>query len=255
MITITTVVTLCGLLIVCHYFLYPKSGPYITYQIPDRYFFTWIYVTTGILFMVPAIGMTTLICIMCNAGILFVFNVRPIYTSELRLGVDSWKYFTLNKLRHPYNLVKNWKAVEIFVRVACIYFGRFLIPMQTVFTQLILFCNVAMIVFAKDLETTSKIVLPMISVTAMLGYSIFLTMAGKVFTSSKATLNSWKLERWSKESQDRKYMKKVRSACQPMSACAGKYFVIRPKSTLNFIRAVSRGTFRSLITFRKVLRK
>lgn len=255
MVTCTLTLITCGILVATHYYLFPKSGPYFTYQIPDMYFFTWIYVICGIGFTIPALGITTLLSIVICMGIIMYFYLIPILVVELRLGLHPGSYKTLGKLRHPEHLVRNWRALEILVKIVCLNFGIFLVPLQTIFMYLSLFCNVTMIVFSEEMKTITKLVMPTISLAATVGWAVFITLAGKLFSDSKATLSSWKIERWATSEKDRKYMKKVKRACQPLSVSAGKYFILRPKSALNYLRGVSRGTFRSLIAVSKALKK
>lgn len=201
--------------------------------------------------VIPSIGITAILAAAATVGISAYAYLRPIYTFELKLGLPPGKYTTLNKLRYPPNLVSNWRALELYLREFCQALGFVLIPIQTIFMQLSLFCNVTMIVFGSQLEITSKILLPLCSINPLFAWTLFLTVAGQLFSSSKKTLGSWKLERWT--GAERKFMMKFKRSFRPLSICAGKFFVVRPKSALNFVKGVSRGTFRSLIAMRKVL--
>lgn len=240
----------CGLLIACHYFMFPKSAPYFTYQIPDFYFFTWIYVTVGLMFLTNAVGLAMLISIMITKGITFFAYLHPIYSQELKLNQHPRKYRTLNILRSPSHLVHTWRAIDVFMKSTCLSIGIMLIPIQVIITHLALFCNITVILFSRRLEPTSKLVVPCISLLATIGWSAFLSLAGKLFLTSGLTLKSWRLEMW-KSGKERMFMERFKRSCQPLSIAAARYYVVRPKSTLSYLKSVSRGTCRSLIALRK----
>ncbi|CAL8072494.1 unnamed protein product [Orchesella dallaii] len=242
----------CGLLICSHYFMFPKSAPYITYLIPDMYFFTWIYVLTGLGFLVPCIGYTTVLSAAIIIAISFFAYMRPIYATELKLGLHHSKYKASNKLREPSHLIRNWKAIELLLEAGNKSMGFGLVPLQTIFTKLALFCNVTFVLFGNELQLTSKIAMPVIAIFAIFGWSIFLSIAGNLFLTSKATLNSWKISYWT-DKKSRLLMKKYKRSLKPLTIHGGSYFVIRPKSVLNFLRGTSRGTFRALVAVRKTL--
>ncbi|CAL8072492.1 unnamed protein product [Orchesella dallaii] len=241
-----------GLLIITHYFVFPRSAPYMTYLIPDIYFFTCIYIGQGLVLMFSTVGLSLLLAGLMLMMINFFAYAGVIYKRELKLGLDSSKYIANPQLRQVSHLTRNWRALELIIIYGCNILGFTIIPLQTILSQLSLFCNVTFVLFGDHLELKSKFALPFLSINCIIGWCIFLSLAGKLFTSTKATLGSWKFSQWP-DKKTRMFMKRYKKSCQPYSIHVGKYMVVRPKSVLNFLRASSRGTFRALVALRKAL--
>ncbi|CAL8129076.1 unnamed protein product [Orchesella dallaii] len=83
-----------------------------------------------------------------------------------------------------------------------------------------------------------------------IGWTIFLLGAGIHYQVSRKAVASWKWQHWSSR-DERMYMERVKKTCFPISFGDGKRFVINPTKVLQFIRSVSKNTFRAVAMYGK----
>ncbi|CAL8129116.1 unnamed protein product [Orchesella dallaii] len=245
----TFVMVFVTTLFVLYIFLHPNATPFPAYRVPIRLLSLPIYLVACSWPGMFAYNFCAIFNVLVCNIIFYFFSVSPIIRDELRLGRSEYK--TTNKLREPYHLVMNYRAIQILVKTFNLELGMFFVPGQMLLTQIILVCNVSLL-FQWDLfELNTKAFLALLSVTPLFGYAIFLWMAGLQYQGTVKTVNSWKLSHWNRR-QDRMYMERVKKTCFPISFGDGKRYIINPKKVLQFINSVSRNTFRAIAMYGKV---
>ncbi|CAL8072504.1 unnamed protein product [Orchesella dallaii] len=241
-----------GFMVAIHCWLHPGGPPYLTFMIPKESLTLPAYIIASSWFSIYAINVTVILATIPLHGLCYFIYVLPIIQTELRLGLSPSKYKTIDLLREPRQLVVNYKMLQILVKMVNFEIGILFVVLQLLFTQITLFCNVTLIFQWEDLKINTKILLTFIAGFATCGWATFLFVAGIQYGYSEAATESWKLEYWSTR-KERMYMQRVKWSLRPFSFGDGKRFIIKPVTVLKYINSVSKNTFRSLITYGKVL--
>ncbi|CAL8085302.1 unnamed protein product [Orchesella dallaii] len=239
-------------LIVLHCYSHPTSSAYPAFRayIPSHLVAIPAYILSSTWFSVSAISYAAVSNIVIIHAIHYFFYAFPIIRNELRRGRPRYK--TLDILREPDHLVLNYRTLQVLVGIINTEICVVLIPAQALIIAAILVSNVSL-AFQWELFTiTTKIFLITVSVVFLVGWSIFLWMAGQQFRESKKTVASWKLGGWDRRF-DRMYMKRVKRACQPICFGDGKRFLLNPTKVLLFINSVNRNSFKAFAMYRKIV--
>lgn len=238
-----------------HYFLFPHSSIYFSYLVPEHLFSTNMYISCGLVFVVPVFGVLTQVALIAVHGFSLIFYMQPIIRTELRLGLRQNRYSTQNELREISNLFLVWRSLQCLVLSFTRSIGLFIVPLQMIFMQLSLFAIVMMFLHWKALHVTTKAMLVLVSSIATVGWIIFLRFAAMVFQHTKGTLGSWKLSRFEDKQSIRLYAKKFKRSCKPLSIGTEGFYHVRPVSVLNFLRGLCRGTVRALLSLQKAFNR
>ncbi|CAL8129119.1 unnamed protein product [Orchesella dallaii] len=247
--TSTFVLLFTCFLFVFYIFLNPNAPPFPAYRVPRQYLSLPIYLVACLWPGIFGFGFCAIINLLL-CGIIFIFFIMdPITRDELRLGRSE--YNTIDRLREPFHLVLNYRAIQIYIKTINTELGVLFVPGQMLMTQIILVCNVSLL-FQWDLfALNTKIFIAFLSLIPFFSYSLVLRMAGLQYQNSLKTVRSWTLAKWSRR-QDRMYMERIHKVCLPISFGDGKRFVINPMKVLMFFKSVSQNTFRAIATYGKV---
>ncbi|CAL8072508.1 unnamed protein product [Orchesella dallaii] len=252
-ITISTILSASiSVLFTVNYFIKPRSAAYITASIPDYLLTPIIYYPVGIKHCIASMGVVLLMAFLNNHVLSFFFYLRPIYTTELRLGRSS--YMTRDSLRKLENLTVTWRAMEMLVNDVNRVFSFSFIPLEVIFTNMTVFGNLICIMYWHELGMVLKLVIPIVTIFAALGWGIFLTITGMSWKDTTLTLRSWKLGDV-KQKRSREYLKRFKRSCKPLLLGYAKGFKIKPKKFLGYLKGISRRTLKTIIGLRKMYMK
>ncbi|CAL8132175.1 unnamed protein product [Orchesella dallaii] len=186
-----------------------------------------------------------------NAAIIIIYMTQmiPFVVNEFRLdGVK--RYRTVAKFRTAHNLMVEYRSVQILHLAFMEIFGHILVPLHFVFMKLVFYCNFVVIRHRDEIHPAVVAMMLLWSIFGSLFWSIFLSLGGHVYAHSTVTRRSWKNWRW--ESRlDGVIIAKFRKSCKIFMVNYGNTYVIKRRSILQFMKGLTRGTFRVLLTIKK----
>jgi len=163
------------------------------------------------------------------------------------LRPNKKKYVTRHSLRHSAQLPLFYRQLEILHKAGIRLLGKILLPMQFLIGKFILYGNFTLVRYGHILTHLDLLRISSFVLIFQVVWSLTLEFSGQFYRHSIATLISWKGLRIPRK-EDRKYMSRFRKSCRPLYIGTEGYFVIRRLTVLKFLRAIIRGTFRSLLT-------
>lgn len=179
------------------------------------------------------------------AAALYGAIIVPLVTREFKLG-RKW-YLSVASLREPSNLMTAYRANHIFHNKFNVCVGKTLFPSQAMLTLLFIFSCYMLIAIRNSLEPLQVGIFVLLALLCAFGWSIFLTIFGYVYSQGNKVLNSWKRATW-KSKHERVLMNKFRVSCKPIMICWEKAFIVRSVSVLVYIRGLTRGLMRALLS-------
>ncbi|CAL8132167.1 unnamed protein product [Orchesella dallaii] len=181
--------------------------------------------------------------------ITYMFQMVPFVLNEFRMnGVQ--KYKTMRGFRTARNIMLEYRSIQILHLAFMDVFGNILIPLHFLIMKLVVFSNVVVIRYHNEMHPG---VMAMLGIWSILGTAFWcatLALGGYVFRKSLETRRSWKNWKW-KSRFDGVIMAKFRKSCKQFMISYGNIYVIRRHSILKFMKGLTCGTFRVLLTIKK----
>lgn len=235
------------------YFILPDSAIHLTSEISDpRFRYPIVTIFYGLFVGWMSVSICTLISLSTFPLLIYIYLVIPIQSKEFRVSASQIRgQRAIQILRTANHLPSMYRCMEYLTNMQNHVLSPGLIPIQTVILYLVLFCNTMLIQHWDRLNITLRIAFIVVTVMGVSMWSLTLKTLGMLHIWNVKTLKSWKKHDWGRR-VDTKYMKKFAKSCRPLSVEYKKYYLVRPKSVLKFLRGVSRGTFRVLLlSFKK----
>ncbi|CAL8125326.1 unnamed protein product [Orchesella dallaii] len=230
------------------FFLFPHASCLIGSAIPENTFFL---IRLPMLYIFPHylsyVFMGTAGCII-EVAYIYALVVVPFILKELRLGRRY--YVSVPALRQPANLMMAYRTAQILHERVLNIFQYLIVPLQTVITNLIIFCCVMIIKYGRNLKPSSIGMLVSWGLFGLGFWYLVLLLGGYLYMNGKKVLLSWKYHLWNRRAEA-KMMSKFRRSCRPIMINFGRTYVIKRLSVLKFLRGVSRGILRTLLTLTK----
>ncbi len=190
-----------------------------------------------------------------NSLLILVETALPLILLVIRFAVNELKigrliYLTNDSLRTPQNLQLVYQMSQILMTCINGLFGKLLIPVQTIATLLFIFGSYVAIKHHDKIEIISLLMVLSWSLSAVAGWGGILMLGGYLHSNGQKILTAWKKNPW-KYRKERNEMKRFVKSCKPMAICYGKLFVIRRVSLMVFVRGLTRGLKRAILTLEK----
>lgn len=231
----------------CLYFLFYPMSPCLigsvfpqTTFLPFRLFMLYLF-PQYLTFSMLSTALITLTGLMIYGLIAVPFMVK-----ELRM--DKKTYISKCQLRTPSNLILVYRSSQILQTQMLNIVEYIIVPSQAIVTNVILFSSVMLIKQGYRMSMASKGMLGSWGIICTIGWTVVLMIWGYMHWYGKKLLDSWKYHQWPTK-RDRALMSKFRKSCKPLRMQFGRTYVIRRLSVLKFLRSISRGIFRALLTF------
>jgi hypothetical protein len=133
-------------------------------------------------------------------------------------------------------------------------FAKAMLPYNAIIGQIIIYINFTLIRHWDQQTWDSLICLLLMSFSALFIWSFILETCGRVHGKGKAVLKSWhKLNNLCINTSDHgniKYILKTAKSLKPLCVGCPGYFTIRPRTLMNFLRGIVRGTCRAIIVLK-----
>jgi hypothetical protein len=153
-------------------------------------------------------------------------------------------------LRRQETLLLEYRLLETIVFNVNELYGKYMLPSNALVGQFVIFANVTMIRDWVELDEYSICVLSATSLVIMSFWVIVLEVCGKEYSMGMRVLKSWKYLKF-QSSVDAKYFHKVKKACPVIQIGMAGFFTVKRKTILNFMKGITRGTFRAVIALKK----
>lgn len=187
-----------------------------------------------------------LVTIIFYFGTIFI----PFISLEFILNRPNSHYKCIPEFRHSSNLLMEYRASQIWLKLINQIIGKFLLPGQALSTFMFVYGSFYLIKHSDTLARTPFLLLVVWASIGGLFWCCALLLGGYLHFHGTKTLNSWKRFAWMPRSE-RIYMKRVTCSCQPFSIQYGNLFVIKNKSLLLHFRRCSKNLMRALLAANK----
>lgn len=192
----------------------------------------------------------------CNLWmtVVFIFLVLAIFFQlvlrEIKLGKLGTFYILKDQVRKPEDLALVYRSAHmIFCRVN-LWIGKIFIVTHAVATMFFVVGVSIAMKFYDRLSTTKICLLLMWTFAVAIVWTILLLFGGHLHLHTTKAIASWKRNQW-KSRMERKVMLKFSKSCKPIYLGYGKLFQMKNISVLVYLKGISRGILRALLTSRK----
>ncbi len=180
--------------------------------------------------------------------LIHVFFVVPFVSKEFTLNRKSYKSSWF--LRNPTNLRLELRAVQILQFIFNKAVGVFLYPLQILCTVSFIFSTFTIIKQRNDLSMEVFAMTVIWSVATSVPWALFLIIGGYLHSNAGKISSSWKCYKVWRTSSERREMNKFQLSCKPITFNYGTFYVIRRVSVLIYVRVLTRGLVRALLTLK-----
>lgn len=171
-----------------------------------------------------------------------LFFATPIMSTDLRAGRQT-RQDDLLSLKH---LSFEYRCFEIMHYIEMEMYGNLFVPLHTLIYILIIFPLAILIQHSSHMDNKTIIIILNRSVGFCIFWGTTLRFGGYYFAQNVKTLRSWgKLDL---SCGDKLYMRKFVKSCKPLQIGDQARFKFTKLSILFFIRGISRGVVRVLLT-------
>lgn len=172
--------------------------------------------------------------------------VIPFHSTEFNLMIPKSKYVMDSYLRSAYQLPREYDSLQLLHRFANSTVAPGIIPFQALALKFSLYCNWMLLAHWDSLGFLS-LILPCAELCIVILWSGFLELAGNFHSTSVKNRISWR-----KLAAGDKFLTKWRKAVRPLFFGQEGFHKIKRLSVLKFWKAIIRGTFRTLLTYRSI---
>jgi len=155
------------------------------------------------------------------------------------------KYITKNSLRSLSTILREYRSLEILQKQFLELYGFIFIPFQFLVGNAILYIIYTLLKHGPVLPGSTKLLLILCGINLAIIWPVVLESCGKLHQQGSAIIRSW---RYMNCGRHRKYFSKFRKRCKPFSVGTQGLFTIKRLTVLKFLKGITRGTFRMLLT-------
>lgn len=251
--SVTRLLPLVGLLVSSHCLFFPTWPAYPTYFVPPKYL-TWhtiLFVSSGFIVGTQScwfIVQIVFLLITTNIWYTWLVILECICSSDRPSITRKLKFQRASPLFKEYRNLQQYLVQLQILHVNFMYvFSILFLPIYMIGSNIALFCNYTLIKHINTIDATNAGVLVIWSLTAFIGVVGFFGLLGEIRSFCGMMLFSISSYNWGYK-RKRKEMKRFIRSFQPISYGYGRMYIIKRVSVLKFVKAVSRGTFRALLT-------
>lgn len=177
----------------------------------------------------------------------YILFILPFIILEFRLGRKS--YHAPNFLREFPHLPIAYRTVQLFQLQVNSLFGLFLVPTQIIVSKLTVY-SIFMLISSTNAATVLYVIWTLTAVGGVFAWGTLLLFGGNLYWYGKKILESWKYRGNWYNNKEKKFMSKFRRSCAPLAIAHGKTYVIKRLTVFKFLRGLSIGIFRTLLTLK-----
>lgn len=227
-------------------FYFPRGNIFLSELIPYRFY---SFIPTGFilgLFQAKIIYATCFnIGLTASLPVVYFFYTSVIIMEELKLGKP--KYDTTHSFREIENIQVIYRSLYILNTVITNLIGELLIFMNTTMMLLPIYASYALITNWTEMAFITKCVLAVFGCVAFVIWFLVLQLGKFLQMNGFKLMTSWKTSEW-ETCKERREMSKFRRSCQLLLLRYKSIFVVRRHTQFVYIRKVSKGVFKALLT-------
>lgn len=251
-----------GLVISSHYVFFPDWPSYMTSLVPQQHRTWHVYVTFGMVYFVALQMIWAALTVGCI--IIFTFGwftwlvtdeyfCFPEQSRRPPQGIQAKQIWSQQRAIPAFRSFElfpfKYRELEIIILNFMEVFSPIIIPLQTAITILGIFCNVSLIKYNELLNAANTCLLLIWSGGGTTCALIALTFCGMTHNKSVRMLRTMRAKNWGSKERN-SIMKRFVRSCKPLSYGYGRMYIIRKISVFKFMRHLTRGTFRCLLTLK-----
>lgn len=177
----------------------------------------------------------------------FIIFLTPIMSKDLRANLSYYR--TSEQLRTLSNFVHEYRCLQIFHGIAMEIYGPLIIPFHSLASLLIVMGSSVLAAQRHELDWIIFLLILEVVLLTVVVWSGVLKFGGFYHKQWLKTVGSWKHFQWDKD--DKNYLKKFTKSCRALQIGDQSRFKFNKLSVLCYIRALTKGIVRTLLTLRK----
>ncbi|CAL8121202.1 unnamed protein product [Orchesella dallaii] len=228
-------------------FLLGNIIPKENFILPVRIAFTILYLIVFLSINGNLLAVAFIVCIYLLYMTIFVTN------EFLMVGIGAQKkqkYKTRNSLRAVRNIMVAYRTTEILHQNFLRTVGILFVPLHALTGNLVIFSNYVVITQSSEMNGWLSAMLFMWSLSAGIFWWAVLEIGRYISTRGSRVLSSWKLGDWGSPLNS-KIMLRFGKSCRPLMLNYRSTYVIGRQSSIKFVKGITRGTFRVLLTLKR----
>lgn len=242
LLTINLFMIIIPITLALHVAAVPRSPMYVSSLVPGNHHIVLALILVGYWTMVTQSSI--LLSIHLQGILAHVFYAIPIMSKDLRSGLKINR--TKSDLRSPDNLTHEYRCCELVHCFEMEYYGKLILPLHMLVYVLIMFPSAILIQHSSHMHGKTILLIGLYIVEFFTIWSSILLFGGYYSAQNVKTIKSWKKLGWNKE--DKKYLSRFAKSCKPLQIGDQSRFKINKLSILFFVRGLSRGIVRILLT-------
>ncbi|CAL8146817.1 unnamed protein product [Orchesella dallaii] len=240
-----------GLIVSCHYILFSHWSSYAISVLPSNYQSTPFKIAFGVLWI---LFMQTIWAILLGCLLFMVTTARHTWLllGEFHCGKDQQniRKKTSNEFREIETIRFNYRKLELLHLKLTHLWREFILPMESLILMLGFFGNFTLITYTEILTPLNAVIILIWILIATSLVVLGLNFCGALYTRGFKVLSSMRNKDWGSRINN-KIMKKFVKSCRPIQIGYGRMYAIRKLSVLKYMRALTKGTMRVLLTLKK----
>lgn len=185
-----------------------------------------------------------------NVSLISAILVSYLFYMVVALGeltISNAECLTVEEFRKPSNLVKVYRSIQLLNTITMEIVGKILVFTNVFMTFTPIYANFTLITYWNSINTVAKgfLILVLVSIFSLWAFVLqlgkFLHIRGEIMSIS------WKRAKWTTQ-KEAKEMSKFRKSCQMVLLKYEKVFIIRKITQFLYVKAVVKGTFRTILT-------
>jgi len=232
--------------------LFPRLPILMGYSVPEKHFTVLVRMFCTFTYSTNSFTIVANFMVIIVIVFMYFFYMTILVTEEFRTfgngnNIVSHRYRTISLLRTvPYTILE-YRSTQILHQSFLEIFGFMLAPIHSLCTTIVIFCSFVIISYRHEIHSSEIFVLLLYIVVGGSYWFVVLEFGGLIYSKGGQVLLSWSVNDWG-SAYNNKLMTKFRKSCPRFRINYGSTYVIRRTSVLAFVRSLSRGTFRALLT-------
>ncbi|CAL8146820.1 unnamed protein product [Orchesella dallaii] len=240
-----------GLVIGSHYILFSHWSCYAISVLPSNYQSTPLKIAYGVWWfsVLETIWAALLSCVFF---MLTTARHTWVLLGEFHCGQNQQniRKKTSNEFQKIVNITFNYRKLELLHLKLTHLWREFLLPMESLVLMLGVFGNFTLITYTEILTPLNAVIILIWILIATSLVLLGLNFCGALYTRGFDVLSSMRNKDWG-STINNKIMKKFVKSCRPIQIGYGRMYAIRKLSVLKYMRTLTRGTMRVLLTLKK----
>ncbi|CAL8143369.1 unnamed protein product [Orchesella dallaii] len=240
-----------GLVVSSHYIPFSHWSSYAISVLPSNYQSTPFKIVYGVWWFL----FLQIIWAILLIGAFFVLTTARhtwLLLGEFHCGrkLQNVRMKTSSELRKIETIRFKYRILEVLHLKLTLLWREFILPLESLILMLGIFGNFTLITYSEILTPLNAAIILIWVLVATSFVILGLNFGGALYTRGCEVLGSMKNNDWGSRTNN-KIMKKFVKSCRPIQIGYGRMYAIRKLSVLKYLRTLTKGTMRVLLTLKK----